>query len=112
MGTRAGNRIRFARGMLGSWQDILELGRDAGPVLLTPSPIFIAFCTNPRIKFSASKVRNPLFSGNVSSLIITNRWDSCGHREKVISSENGWNLRMHLTNILKLTPLIHHLSLE
>jgi hypothetical protein len=42
MGARAGNGIRFARGMLGSWRDILEPGREAGPVLLTPSPIFIA----------------------------------------------------------------------
>jgi hypothetical protein len=40
MGTRAGNGIRFARGMLRSWRDILKPGRDAGPVLLTP--IFIA----------------------------------------------------------------------
>jgi hypothetical protein len=28
--------------MIGSWQDILEPGRDAGPVLLTGSTIFIA----------------------------------------------------------------------
>jgi hypothetical protein len=33
LGTRAGNGIRFARGMLGSWQDNLEPGRDTGPVL-------------------------------------------------------------------------------
>jgi hypothetical protein len=47
MGTQAGNRIRFARGMLGSWQDILEPGRDAGPVLLTPLPHF--YCRFARI---------------------------------------------------------------
>jgi hypothetical protein len=42
MGTRARNEIRFARIMLGSWRDILEPSREAGPVLLTPYPIFIA----------------------------------------------------------------------
>jgi hypothetical protein len=47
MGTRARNGIRFARGMLGSWRDILEPSRDTGPVLLTPLTHF--YCRFARI---------------------------------------------------------------
>jgi hypothetical protein len=37
LGTRTGNGIRLARGMLGLWRDILEPDRDTGPVLLGPN---------------------------------------------------------------------------
>jgi hypothetical protein len=39
-----------------------------------PPPFLLQICTNPRTEFSASKVGNPLFSGNVSSLHTS---DSC-----------------------------------